>query len=194
MRFYQYFACKMGVIQQVRYALADLRRRPWTVLLNALAISVSVVCLLVSAFYGWAVFRYQKSIVDESLPTLIVVDCPEVTDERLRFDENRIRGIASMPNVAMAFPKVELQVKVSLSGQCKLMVPMEGTLPDDPAMPARQLGWGCGVSGKDTREVLMSQRLFQKLGGTVGHSAVTPADALIEVSRTVDGQEQTSNV
>ena len=56
-------------------------------LLNAVALSVSVVCLLVSAFDGWAVFRYQKLVVDESLPTLIVADCPEVTNERLRFDE-----------------------------------------------------------------------------------------------------------
>ena len=44
-----------------------------------------------------------------------------------------------MPDVAMAFPMVELQVKVALSGQDRLLVPMEGTVPDDPAVSPSHL-------------------------------------------------------
>ena len=75
----------------VRYALSDLRHRPVATLMNVGAVALAAAYILVLGFYGASFHRYQKNLLEESLPTKIVASVPSVTDQHLRFTEERWR-------------------------------------------------------------------------------------------------------
>jgi hypothetical protein len=180
----------MRLSQRLRYAVADLRQRLGMTALNVVAIALPVVYLLLLGFYGWVLYGYQRALLDESLGTLVVASCDDVNDPARRFTEAKLAELRRLPGVARAFSKVELGVKLSADGRTRVMVPAEGTVPGDPVVAGPRLAWGSGLSGPSAAEVILSQSLFQKLGGTLSQQGPWPETLSLEVGRTVDGQAQ----
>jgi cell division protein FtsX len=180
----------MRMAERLRFAMKDLGKRRMMTAFNVAAVLIAVVYLLIPAFYGLSIYRYQQSVLDDSLPTLIVASCPDVSDERLRFTNERIGCIAGLADARLAFAKVELNVKLSLDSRSSIDVPVEGTIPDDPALSASRLVWGRPVKGGVAHEIVISENFFKKVGGSLGTTGPTPSSIFLQVSRTVSGQSQ----
>ena len=96
----------MRLAERLRFAIKDIGKRRMMTAFNVAAVLIAVVYLLIPAFYGLSIYRYQQSVLDDSLTTLIVASCPDVSDEQLRFTNERIRSIAGLPDARLAFAKV----------------------------------------------------------------------------------------
>jgi putative ABC transport system permease protein len=179
----------MGLANLAHYAFSDLRHRRASTLLNVAAVALSAAYLFVLGFYGNAIYRYQCAVFAENLPTKIDVTTPEVTDRRRRFTDERLAEVARLPGVLMALPHVELNVRLALGAGPAIDVPAEGTVPGDPSLAPARLGWGDGVTADDGREIVLSQSLFEKLGGVVADRA-RPDAVTLQIGRTVAGHEE----
>ena len=175
----------------VRYALSDLRHRPVATSLNVAAVALAAGYILVLGFYGASIHRYQGELLERALPTKVVAAMPDVTDSRLRLTSERIAELGRMEGVQLAYPRVELNVRVSVDGSRAVDLPAEGTLPGDPSLAGERMLWGGGVSDSEAREVVLAKALLGKLGGYLSEAAgPTPAELTLEVSRSIAGRAE----
>lgn len=181
---------RMSFLTRLHYALSDLRRRLGTTALNVAAVSVAVVYLMLFGFYGWVIYHYQQTVVEGSLPRLIVARCADVNDPLARFTARTLNRISRFDEVELAFPKVELGVKLNCQGGTELAATAEGTVPGDPALSPNRLVWGSACDGGAARQAVLSQGLFARLGGRCIARGPEPRHLNLQVSRTVSGAVQ----
>ncbi|MCP3918185.1 MAG: hypothetical protein GY711_21760 [bacterium] len=183
----------MKLASVFRYAVSDLRHRPVATFLNVAAVALAAAYILVLGFYGASIHRYQRDVLDASLPNKIVASVPSVSEGHLRFTPERVTQVAELPGVELAFPCIELNVEMALAGGRALDVLADGTVSGDPSLAPSRLAWGTGVTGADAREVVISRRVFERLGGRLT-GAPSPASMVLSVHRTVDGQDETQQL
>lgn len=181
---------QMSFVQKLIYAADGMRFQPRVTLLNVLAISFPVIYALCLGFYAVSIHRYQQDVLNQSVPTRIVIEPRRLLDAESRLTKNRLTEVSQMPGVSMVFPRIELGVRVSLDETAGILVPSEGTVPNDPSLTGDRLAWGTGLTSEQPDEVILGESLFRKLGGSVTHAGPTPASLAVEVGRTVNGKPE----
>lgn len=182
----------MGAGNLLRYAWSELRARPITTAITTATVALSAMYMYVLGFDGSSIYDYQRGFVDKSTVTEVVAATPDITSRGLRFTPERVATVAHLPGVARAFPRVELNVLLA-NGERTATVPAEGTMPDDPRLLGERVCWGRGPTAADAAEIVLSRRLFEKLGGICADGP-QPATVTLEVSRTVGGRAETQRV
>ncbi len=178
----------MAFLVRWGYAVSDLWFRRNSTLLNVLAMTIPAIYILVAGSIGVAIHRHQKKVLEDSLPTLVVASCADVTDASRRFTVQKVEEIGRLPGVALAYPRLEISVKLSLDGSRLLDAPAEGTVPGDPSLSGTRMEWGRAPCA-ERRDVALSRPLFEKLGGMVGPDP-RPPTVCLQVTRTVGGKEE----
>lgn len=175
----------------LRYAWSDLRHRWGATTLNIVAVALANGYLLVLGAYGVGIYQHQRDLLDENLVTAVVATTTDIADRQMSFTPERLKELANRPHIAEAFPHVELTVRLAHGGGPARDVTAEGTTQTDPAFAnRRRLLWGAGVSSDEAREILLSQALFEKLGGRLTPSGPSPQMLTVQVARGEAGREQ----
>jgi len=177
---------KMRLSQKIRYALSDMRFRKTLSLLNTLSVALGSAYILLLGFYGYSIYTFQRTVLATSLPTLVIAECPNITDRKLRFSEEKLTNLQQLPQVELAYPRVEIGVRLSAMGNQSTMVPAEGADSRAPLLAREQLVWGEGLRKGETRKIVLSESLFKKMGGSVTGGKLQPQDVRLQVSRTVN--------
>lgn len=185
----------MGFVNLFCYAFSDLRHRLGATLLNVTAVALAAVYLLVLGFYGASIHRAQHRLLDESLPTKVVATTSNATSRDHRFTDERLAELRTLPGVKLAFPQIELNVRLSAGPGAMVDLPAEGAVPEDPSLAASRLAWGRGVTASDGRAAVLSQALFAKLGGSTVGGRPYPTSLTLQVGRkTREGREELQRV
>ena len=182
----------MGTLNLMRYAWSELWNRRWTAQLTTAAVAVSAIYIYVLGFDGSAIHEAQRRCVDRSAATEIVASVPDVANRELRFTKPQVDTCAALSGVALAFPRIELNVVLAI-GESQMATPIEGTVPGDPRLAKERLIWGRAPRESDTVEIVLDLRVFEKLGG-VYTDAPYPERLVLEVSRTVAGRPETQRL
>jgi hypothetical protein len=177
-----------------RIASADLRYRSSAILRDVIPISITVVFLVLLGYFGHRVYRYQRELLDQAQPTAIIADCVDPHDLQLTWTDDRIREVVIQTAAAVGWPKVEVGVRVSLGTGPQLSVAAESTIPDDPETAPHRMTWGNGVSSSSLADVVLSEKLFHKLGGLSTPNGPNAKSLQLELCRTIEGQFQTHRI
>src|SRR5262249_35849005 len=72
-------------------------------------------------------------------------------------------------------------------------LPLAATVPEDPFTTPDRLLWGTGVRARDANEVVVSGRLFERLGGKLAPGPL-PAEVDVQVGRQVGGRGEVKRI
>ncbi|MBI3467751.1 MAG: FtsX-like permease family protein [Planctomycetes bacterium] len=174
----------------VRYACSDLRNRRLTAGLCVLAVAVAVAYLLLPGRLGQRVYASQHAMLMQAAPTRIVVLSANVADPDTWFTTAKLAEVNRRPDVLTAFEHLELSASLVIDGD-PVFLTLESTVPGDPLFSPQRLAWGEAVARGDSPHVVLSQSLFEQLGGRLVAGNLQPAGLIVEVGRTTRaGQDQ----
>jgi ABC-type lipoprotein export system ATPase subunit len=185
---------RMGLVNRCWYAVSDLKHRRTITAITMLAVLISAVYTLTVGFCGERMHFVQRQALSEALSTRVVALTPETSDLEKRFTDARAATMLAWAEVKLGFPCVEFNVQAGLEGVGKgELLPLCGTVPEDPLTAPGRLISGSGVSGRDAREVVLSQRLLARLGGTLKGGA-EPRTLTLELQRKLAGRSEVQRI
>lgn len=158
-----------GLAGVLTYVTASMRSRKGTSFINIVVMAVAVTVLFVFAFMSIHQCRQAEAALNSASATQITAKC-NVSDtkediESKKFTDNVLKEIREIPEVAVAYPCVNLSVYISFNGK-EVFTWGEGIIPDDPLTSSAAMAKGRGLKDNSALEVVITSALFNELVGT----------------------------
>ena len=175
-----------------RYALSAFKLNRRMAMTNAMAVAIAVVYVIVPCYSGQSLYTRQRRILGESSLNLIVATVP-ARHSTGGFTRAAIDQLRQRPEVALAFPKMEQNLKVwpgRLATPDPWIATVEATIPDDPGIRPELLCWGQPPATTRDLAVVISRSLLRRLGGELGEAGPTIEELTLGATRTRAGQPE----
>jgi lipoprotein-releasing system ATP-binding protein len=184
---------RMGWTNRLRYAFSDLRHRRTSTAVTVLAVGIAALYTLLVGFAGERIDHANRETLGRVTVTRVVALTPQVTDTAHRFTPRKIAEMEGWPEVRLAFPCVEFNAEVALGAGKAEMLPLAATVPGDPSLALDRLHWGTGVAARDSNEVVLGRRLFERLGGRLAPGPL-PAELDLQIARHMGGRGEVQRI
>lgn len=175
-----------------RYALSAFKLNRRMALMNAIAVAIAVVYVIVPCYAGLSLYQRQCRILGESELNLIVAMTP-IQQAAGAFTRDAVAEWNQRPEVAIAFAKTEQQLKVwpgRVATPEPFLASVEATIPEDPAVRADRLAWGQPPESSRALSAIISRSFLRRLGGELHESGPTINELTVGANRTCGGQAE----
>ena len=170
-------------------SVSDIVGRKFVTALTVIAVAMAIMVSLLLRGYGYQIYHAQEQMVNQEVPTVMTISCTDPTNLSQRLTDEKLEQLKNDLRVDMAYPKIE--INVSLKHEEKTIdIPVEGILPEDPRLEQNLMYWSKSSCILGAEGLVVSRRLFEKIGGLFVSGSPIPNTFTVCVARTQEGKKQ----
>lgn len=151
--------------------------------------------MVFAAYYGLTSWKHQQQVVAEADLRRVEAEVVNYNEIAQRWTETKVNDVAKLPLVAFGHVRKEVTIQLTLDGDKVQHASLEGVVGREPELQESRLAWGKPVGRQSEPAVMLSQRLFERLGGRLDWAgSPQPGLASVTVTRVKDGTPQTERL